>query len=232
MNCFARSKIPGCWTKEQCVLEGKKASSSEVCHNSILNKEWFDFYTESYPNTDHGIPKRYIQKFKQSFYLWMHNRKNTRTCKFNWNALTWREWMWNAIFIEAVFQTEDLLGNTIRSLEPHLITLKWGVTLFNNFFRSRKGDQVHFETMTTRLDQNSMIMSRDSSVIERYHACVQKKIGSGFDEELMDTKLQLENAALNFGRFFPKISRCDQHRNSLPTKMIKRILEPSAGSCS
>ena len=21
----------------------------EVCHNSILNKEWFDFYTESYP---------------------------------------------------------------------------------------------------------------------------------------------------------------------------------------
>ena len=49
MNCFARSKLPGCWTKEQCVLEGKKASSTEVCHNSILNKEWFDFYTESYP---------------------------------------------------------------------------------------------------------------------------------------------------------------------------------------
>ena len=94
----------------------------------------------------------------------MRNRKNTRTCKFNWNALTWREWMWNAIFIEAVFQTEDLLGNTIRSLAPHLITLKWGVTLFSKFFQSRKGDQVHFETTTTRLEQNSMIMSRDSSV--------------------------------------------------------------------
>jgi len=89
-------------------------------------------------------------------------QKNTRTCKFNWNALTRREWMWNAIFIEAVFQTEDLLGNTICSLEPHLITLKWGVTLFSKFFRSRKGDQVHFET--TRLEQNSMIMSRDSSI--------------------------------------------------------------------
>ena len=94
----------------------------------------------------------------------MRNRKNTRTCKFNWNALTWREWMWNAIFIEAVFQTEDLLGNTIRSLAPHLITLKWGVTLFSKFFQSQKGDQVHFETTTTRLEQNSMIMSRDSSV--------------------------------------------------------------------
>ena len=44
--------------------------------------------------------------------------------------------------------------------------------------------------------------------IESYHACVQKKIGIGFDEELMDTKLQLENAALNFGQFFSRISRC------------------------
>ena len=94
----------------------------------------------------------------------MRNRKNTRTCKFNWNALTRQEWMWNAILIEAVFQTEDLLGNTIRSLAPHLITLKWGVTLFSKFFQSRKGDQVHFETTTTRLEQNSMIMSQDSSV--------------------------------------------------------------------
>ena len=50
MNCFAWSKLPGCTNlKQQCVLEEKKALSTEVCHNSLLNKEWFDSYMESYP---------------------------------------------------------------------------------------------------------------------------------------------------------------------------------------
>ena len=125
--------------------------------------------------------------------------------------------MWNAIFIGAVFQTqtEDLLGNTIRSLAPCLDTLKWGVTLLRKL--KGRSSSLRDNNNKARTELKDYVL-RFKHQIERYPTCVQKKIGSGFDEELMDTKLQLENAALNFGRFFSKISRCDQHRHSLPTK--------------
>ena len=254
INCFARSKLPGSWTREECVSEGRNVWNAEIfVKKGLVNEQKMQCWVSRFPpsNTSNCKSVYRVREEKADIHLENHgltvededtsNLINQIMSQFlnsdfpkavlntNLNILL-SHWEIDLQKAASVCYVEQVLQKVLENACPLKLLLK-----FENL---AKQFDIQLQFMKKRNRETKLRADfevhrktlKDISIklgggIGGYYDSMKSSVTRSLVKEHLEAKMQLSEVVIDITTFSSIVNTRDEKRNSYLSSIQKRLKE-------